>query len=86
MESLLEALHLYAQENRVMSCLGERREEYQRLNQLAGKDHAFLENALEGEAAAAFARYLSLSTDINMLEGMAMLRCGISIGLEIAKL
>ena len=86
MNTLLDALYTYAQEQRMGPLLAENEEDLHCLTELIDHDENFLRSSLQGPAAEAFSRYVDHSDEASYLRDQALLRCGLSIGLELSRL
>ncbi len=83
MTTLLDALYLYAQDKRIGPLLSAQGDEYRQLLRRIARDRTELEGLLEGRAAELLARCTDHRGELEQLEGMALFRCGLSLGLEL---
>lgn len=80
-ETLMEAIYRYVEENRMPAALPRSRAAIQ-----AVTDQERLEEMLEGEAARLFQQYLDHEAQAGLERDLALVRCGVSAGLELGRL
>ena len=83
MESVLDALLQYAQDQRLGGGLTW---EYWRLLRQAKEAREVLESRLSAPDAQALARFLALREKADWLESRALFRCGLSMGVELGRM
>ena len=86
MYTLMDILYQYAQEERMASLLNQTGSPFRPAWREAEAAQAALSEQLTGASAALFARYLDQREEAEYLERQALLRCGLSIGLELSRL
>lgn len=86
MYTLMDILYQYAQEERLASLLNQPGSPFRPAWREAEAAQAALSEQLTGASAALFARYLDQREEVEYLERLALLRCGLSIGLELSRL
>ena len=86
MKSLFQELYRYVQEERLYRTLVQAGPEARQLSRQAAREEELLEERLEGEERELFSRYLDHRAQADLQRELALLRCGVSIGLELAGL
>ena len=86
MPTLLDLLYQYAQEQRMGAALSAAGPDFHAACRLAEKARTELEGLLEGREAQLLSSYLDHRDQAELEVERAMLRCGVSIGLELGRL
>lgn len=85
MSDLIDLLYQYVQEHRMAAALAAG-SDFPAASCLAEQEQTELEQLLEGNAAGLFSRYLEHQARAEEDERLALFRCGLALGQELARL